>query len=430
MKTFHLLLFVIFGASLLNAQVINVPTDQSSIQAAIEAAAEGDTIIVEEGLYYENINFLGKAITLASHFILDGDTAHISKTIIDGSQATHPDSASVVLMISGEDTTSVLMGFTITGGKGSKHTMKYFGTNATGLYGGGVAINNSGGKILHNTIENNILEPGSNLEEILGGGLTAIVNNNHSLIIRANIIRNNSVSGPYANGGGAFLGGGRIVIEKNIISGNEVFSKNVGGGAGLFWADFNNSGVINEAIIRENIISHNIGKSESNLFLGGGVALNFEIGEESVKVYNNIITDNYSEGYGGGIYLYITQATLFNNTIWNNESKLGGNSIGILGPSNIEMFNNIIRSDAENNIPDFAFTDFGNSSCYFWYNILKEKLTEDKVMVRGNSYKEPVFLPDSYDLAEDSPGIGWGVDKVEIDGTMYFAPPSDMKGNK
>ncbi len=74
---------------------------------------------MEEGTYLENINFLGKAITVASRFILDGDTAHISKTIIDGSQPAHPDTASVVIMWSGEDTTSVLMGFTLTGGNGT-----------------------------------------------------------------------------------------------------------------------------------------------------------------------------------------------------------------------------------------------------------------------------------------------------------------------
>lgn len=50
---------------------------------------------------------------MASRFILDGDTAHISKTVIDGSQHIHPDSASVVSMISGEDSTPVLNGLTI-----------------------------------------------------------------------------------------------------------------------------------------------------------------------------------------------------------------------------------------------------------------------------------------------------------------------------
>ena len=97
------------------SQIINIPSDFTTIQAGIDEASDGDTVLVAEDTYYENINFLGKAIIVASNFILDGDTSHISKTTIDGSQATNPDTASVLTLWSGEDTTSVLIGFTITG---------------------------------------------------------------------------------------------------------------------------------------------------------------------------------------------------------------------------------------------------------------------------------------------------------------------------
>ncbi len=46
-----------------------------TIQAAIDAAHDGNVVLVDEGTYYENINFKGKAITVASRFYMDGDTS-------------------------------------------------------------------------------------------------------------------------------------------------------------------------------------------------------------------------------------------------------------------------------------------------------------------------------------------------------------------
>ena len=49
-----------------DATIIHVPTDQPTIQAAINAAVNGDTVQVSPGIYHENINFMGKAITVTS----------------------------------------------------------------------------------------------------------------------------------------------------------------------------------------------------------------------------------------------------------------------------------------------------------------------------------------------------------------------------
>jgi hypothetical protein len=92
-----------------------VPQQYPTIQAAIDSAADGDTVLVSEGTYFENIRFRGKAIHVASTYITTRDTARIAATIIDGGKSPNPDSASVVYFISGEDTTSELCGFTITG---------------------------------------------------------------------------------------------------------------------------------------------------------------------------------------------------------------------------------------------------------------------------------------------------------------------------
>src|SRR5688572_9969361 len=104
------------------AAVIRVPADHSTIQSAINAAVNGDTIEVAPGIYTENLNFLGKAIRVTSE---QGPQV----TVIDGNQ-----NGSVVVFVSGEGPQSMLSGFTIKNGNAA------FG----GAYrGGGIRIQNS-----------------------------------------------------------------------------------------------------------------------------------------------------------------------------------------------------------------------------------------------------------------------------------------------
>jgi len=148
-----LTIILIIITNVLYGQVINVPDDQPTIQQGIAAASNEDTVLVSQGTYFENINFMGKAITVASQYIMDKDSIHIYNTIINGSQPGPADSACVVLFNSGEDTTSVLYGFTITGGSGCGWPYHPYFTKLKA--GGGVQIINCGAKICHNIITDN-----------------------------------------------------------------------------------------------------------------------------------------------------------------------------------------------------------------------------------------------------------------------------------
>ena len=347
---------------------LRVPTDFATIQEAIDAAMEGNVVLVEEGTYYENINFRGKAITVASHFLVDGDTSHISNTIIDGSQAANPDSGSVVYFISGEDTTSVLFGFTITGGTGTIVNMLSIMTKL----GGGVYAINSGATIKNNIIEFNVLEPAGDIL-IKGGGIGAISEHESNFIIDNNKVRNNSittvsttwvgigggidvitsgkvwirnnkvcqntVTGPYAYGGGLHFNDGatglaEFYIETNLFSGNTV-NGSLNGGSGaidiyLIAPVLRNNLMVNNSAFKGGAMWIETSTDKVNLNGRSGLTSlsqlknqNSQSSMREVPFFENNTIANYTAMLGGGIYVVGTPPQLINSIIWGNTAPSG-----------------------------------------------------------------------------------------------------------
>jgi hypothetical protein len=195
------------------------------VQEGIDAASDGDTVIVAEGTYVENIQFKGKNIILTSTDPLDPTV--VANTIIDGNQA-----GSVVTFGGTEDESCILSGFTVRNGK----TV----SNGGGICGG-AGDARTRAAIRHNVITGNSAPNGS------GAGLAFCCGP-----IQNNVICDNSA---YWYGGGLFECNG--IIENNLIlrnSGND-------GGGGVSHCD---------AVIQNNTITGNTS------YRGGGVYICFD----------------------------------------------------------------------------------------------------------------------------------------------------------
>ncbi|MCP4584153.1 MAG: T9SS type A sorting domain-containing protein [candidate division Zixibacteria bacterium] len=203
-----------------SATIINVPGDYGGIQAGINASSDGDTVLVQSGYYFGNINFNGRGITLGSLYLTSGYIGYISSTTIHGYG-----SGSVMTFDSNEDHSSIVVGFTITGGN---H-----------IRGAGIYCENSSPEFRNNIVTNNIAHEDENWNG-LGGAFYCFQSD---LILRGNVIFSNNA---YYDGGAMYLHNSNPLIVNNTFYGNSAMY----GGAisctgssaltlinNIFWAD-------------------------------------------------------------------------------------------------------------------------------------------------------------------------------------------------
>lgn len=267
------------GTCLANAQqTIKVPADQPTIQAGINAAVNGDTVLVAPGTYIENINFMGKAITVTS-------SGGPGNTIINGNQGD-----SVVSFISGETLSSVINGFTIENAGASM----YPNTNPDAFFMG-INIGESSPTVTNNVITKNY---GYGIEIYAGGGL---------------------------------ISGNTISYTSTQYNPLLDFGCDYDDGDGIYTihAPFNPSLT---TTISNNVIEYNVGHC-----LGGGIG----IYATSATITNNVIRYNQSLGAGGGIW-DTSGSPIIQNLIYGNIAGTGGGGIYLGDAADLFIINNTI----------------------------------------------------------------------------------------
>jgi hypothetical protein len=244
-------------------------TPLETIQEGIEAASDGDTVIVAEGTYSENIRLEGKNIVLRSEDPTISTV--VENTIIDGRQ-----DGPVVTFDGTEDETCALWGLTIQNGRAE--------------YGAGILGGTYGGHT-RARIEGNIIV--GNTAAVMGGGLAFCDG-----VIRRNTIKGNSSQ----RAGGLYCCDG--IISENTITGNVA---DVYGGGALGC----------DGRIERNVISANSSNGGGGLFLCDGF------------IGNNLVVGNHAGADGGGIEL--CNGIICNNTIVHNSAAGGGGGLAWAG---------------------------------------------------------------------------------------------------
>ncbi len=409
------------------------------IQDAICIAVSGDTVSVAPGIYFEAVRMrpgvsvisqAGAAVTTINALNQPcNDTNNLCVKRVGSTQC------SVVTFGSGHSTSTVLNGFTLTGGQGLPQPVGA----PTSLAGGGIFIFSSP-TILNNVVTNNILSGPPPVDgDMRGAGIYVATG---SPIVSGNTITGNRAVPPagtsstitFGYGGGVWLGVfSSPTFTNNIVTGNRAgdpnaaFSLGTGGGIVAFGSV---SSVPAGQLIDRNLVADNIADSK-----GGGVALTTDPNTvNEVVVTNNVIVGNDGKN-GGGVYEYFVKARVQNNTITGNNADTGAGIFVGQGDNSypVSVTSNIIEGNTLNDFgtggglykwdlsatfePTISFNLFFNNEKN---HVAGDRSDADTIGVSGNFVGDPRFANRAardFHLASNSPAI----DRA----TESSAPPVD-----
>jgi hypothetical protein len=346
----------------------------NSIQNALNAANEGDIILLQPGTYPENLTW-----PQTNDLTLIGSGSE--NTIING--GNNDNVIFIYFNSNGNLLTSLMISrLTITEGNGHSDS------------GGGIycSIQNQPDHLI--TLEDLVIEGNSTAGR--GGGLYLAFAN--ATINNCSIINNESES----YGGGVDIHGGSYSFNSVEIVGNT--SINEGGGIRLYDCEIDYS----IGLIAENQSNrgggiyqdHHVNGSWKNVTInnnqaaieGGGIFCN---SSTSLYAVNCIVTENNGAGIGDGIVFYSEDQIFVNSIICNN------------GQSNIS------------GILNAQYSNIQNGSGYYWFS--------DTCIDEDPQFIDP--LMSDYTLMDTSPCIDAGTSFFVFEGdTLINLQPEDYEG--
>jgi len=283
----------------LSATTINVPSDQPTIQAGVDAAVDGDTVLVADGTWTgdgnHDIDFLGKAITVSSE---NGAETCIIDCQNDGRG---------FIFNSGEDLNTRVSGFKILNGiqglGGAICCIDSSPVIENMVISQCVAMDQGGGIYIENAspeIRNCFID--GCLSDNNGGGVFCL-GASPDMSGYTSTDNDNTAHFQYDGRGGGVAcdAGSAPLITETTFSGNHAGHR----GAGLFSS-------ASSPIIRSCVFENNTAEA-----WGGGVYCETS---GSPEISGCTITGNTAPARGGGIYSKDTGGLIIDNLIHDNAS--------------------------------------------------------------------------------------------------------------
>ncbi len=282
-----------FVSSALSA-TLHVPGEYATIQAAVDAAIEGDTVAVAPGEYVvtEPLTYRGKNVKVRAA------TGPEATTLRMAVEPTDPNRASVVVFENGETYAATLEGLTLAGGQGTR-----WGADWSQYGGGGILCRNNSSPTLINCKVRRNGGAGN-----LGGGVCC--HESSPTLIGCTISENTGTElGPYET---YLFGGGMYCYAASpTLTNCAILSNGTGWGyGGGVWCDESSPTFVRCTI------SGNVGAG-----FGGGLLCQ----NSSPTLTDCVISENCAleEGEGGGVFCGNSSPTLTNCTITGNEATSG-----------------------------------------------------------------------------------------------------------
>ena len=349
-------------------QPLLVPEQYPTIQAAVDEAADGDTVLIAPGIYHESVQISGKSVHLVSWYLNSRDPMHIKQTVLDGS--IHPDPTPeddiddvrpyVILIKADAGDQSSVMGLTIRDGD-----------DGISCY--------AKAKILFNRFINN-----TDAIDYEGGGGECrynhfVANDDDAIDLDLDC---------------------EVIVENNEIRDND--------DDGIEIRLHEYSGPCLQVVIRDNRI---IGNGEDGIQI-----IDYpDVSNRHIIIERNVIADNSMAGIGmmsDGVTLEDYRAAQIPEPIEIVNNTFSGNHMGVVGGAKVQLLNNIFANQANTSLKKVA-GDSVITHNLFWKNGAEPMACD---LSHGSVFSADPQLGSDYRPSNDSYSIQRGTAKINLEG--------------